>query len=464
MTGVISPPNTISVPFPLAALARSRRPATAARPSPTSTTKVSEAPAQKKEIQAALHALYGAGNPQVSDTAIRQHITAPGRTGAQVVQAAIAHGVNLDQITRAMADHEAFRPERVGQYLASAGLDKSTLVAQEVATWDRADVDQALASLSEHRQRWIAGQGVLDGLLGGVSHLAAQAQQAQAHAAERKGQLDALSAQVDQGMAQYQWLLQERAAAQALKAQAQADLTAGQSALASVNEITTRHDRRATATVNAQYHIDAAQARLGQAQQRLDQAQASIATLEAWGLPLLEAQASTRAAWEQAAAAAQTSSEIANAHTDSAAQQAQRNQALMAQMLLDHERLVAALATHPEIALAESIRASIADTGNALAQALTNQRSWTDAVLTQGVALHETASALDDQARTLGDTLNLKDQLQAHTQAQAQLTEAQHAFDAAKSTVQGAQARLDAAYQARMAANELDGKKLRAHA
>lgn len=65
---------------------------------------------------------YGPGNPNITSSQIKDFITAPGRTDAQVQEAAVANGISADQLSTAMAGNQAYSPAALSGYLGSQGI------------------------------------------------------------------------------------------------------------------------------------------------------------------------------------------------------------------------------------------------------------------------------------------------------------------------------------------------------
>lgn len=74
--------------------------------------------------------LFGAGNSSITDQQIKDFISTPGRTNDEIKGAALNHNINVDQISRAMAGHDAYSPERLEGYLKSQGITKEPLLLQ----------------------------------------------------------------------------------------------------------------------------------------------------------------------------------------------------------------------------------------------------------------------------------------------------------------------------------------------
>lgn len=68
--------------------------------------------------------LYGEGNNKISDADIKAFISAPGRTAAEIQGAALTHGVNTDQIARAMNGNPTYGHNNIDKYLAEQGVTK----------------------------------------------------------------------------------------------------------------------------------------------------------------------------------------------------------------------------------------------------------------------------------------------------------------------------------------------------
>jgi hypothetical protein len=71
--------------------------------------------------------LYGAGNSKISDAQIRDFISTPGRTDAEIKSAALANNISSAQISKAMSGHAAYTPAKLDSYLASQGINKGLL-------------------------------------------------------------------------------------------------------------------------------------------------------------------------------------------------------------------------------------------------------------------------------------------------------------------------------------------------
>jgi hypothetical protein len=65
--------------------------------------------------------LYGAGNTNISDEQIRQFIGGA-KSNEEIMQAAVANNVSVDQITRAMGGQGGFNPNSIAKYLADQGI------------------------------------------------------------------------------------------------------------------------------------------------------------------------------------------------------------------------------------------------------------------------------------------------------------------------------------------------------
>lgn len=68
--------------------------------------------------------LYGAGNNNITPAVIRDYITSPGRSDKDVLGAALANNVSVDQITAAMKDNPAYASDNVNNYLAGQGITR----------------------------------------------------------------------------------------------------------------------------------------------------------------------------------------------------------------------------------------------------------------------------------------------------------------------------------------------------
>lgn len=65
--------------------------------------------------------LYGAGNSNISDAQIRDFIAKAG-SNEEIMNAAVANNVSVDQITRAMGGQNGFNANGIAQYLAQQGI------------------------------------------------------------------------------------------------------------------------------------------------------------------------------------------------------------------------------------------------------------------------------------------------------------------------------------------------------
>lgn len=74
--------------------------------------------------------LFGAGNSSITDQQIKDFISTPGRTNDEIKGAALAHNINVDQISRSMAGHEAYTPDKLESFLAKEGITKEPLLLQ----------------------------------------------------------------------------------------------------------------------------------------------------------------------------------------------------------------------------------------------------------------------------------------------------------------------------------------------
>jgi len=419
----------------------------------------SEKPTSAKVVLGALH---GEGNNKISKQIIQEYIGAAGRTESEVVRAAIEYNVSIQQIAGAMTGRENFSVDQLNTYLSSWGLDKTSLINTEVSGWTPEDFDKAVASLN--------AQGTaLDGLhtemiasYAGVDPLMVEARQAQDDAARLEGEYAAIAQQVDRGLVEFNELETELKAAQDQLAQAQADLQAGEQELANVPNVEERRDRQATAGVNAQYKIDQANHRIQEAQQRIADAQSRIDAMKSWGLPLMEQRDQLQKDWEAADAIAQQKSEVAAAQVERVGDLATLQNNTINDISMGHDKLVAYLAMHPNLAGAEEARKSIQGTMLGLSKTLESNRALTDQWVAQGMTLNDEAVALETQAANLYAELNLEQVLLQRAQAEERLLNAEQEYAAARDELQKARGGLDDAYVARMDANFLETKGMRA--
>lgn len=70
----------------------------------------------------AASALYGAGNAAVTAEQIKAYVNAPGRTAAEIQQAAVANKVSVAQLSSAMAGNASFSAQNIKAYLAEQGI------------------------------------------------------------------------------------------------------------------------------------------------------------------------------------------------------------------------------------------------------------------------------------------------------------------------------------------------------
>ena len=71
--------------------------------------------------------LYGAGNPNMSNDRIREYISTPGRTDAEIKSAALANNISAAQISKAMSGNAAYTPAKLDSYLGSQGINRGLL-------------------------------------------------------------------------------------------------------------------------------------------------------------------------------------------------------------------------------------------------------------------------------------------------------------------------------------------------
>lgn len=122
-------------------------------------------------------ALFGAGNADISAEEIRQFISAPGTTGDQVLDAAIANRVSVKQIAEAMQGQAGFSIQEIASFLKAKGIDTPQHVILELndaaqttqtktAERSREDDKAVLAKLEQERNeriRQAKEQGTLFG-------------------------------------------------------------------------------------------------------------------------------------------------------------------------------------------------------------------------------------------------------------------------------------------------------------
>lgn len=70
--------------------------------------------------------LYGAGNNTITPAQIKDYITSPGRTDKDVLGAALANNVSVNQIADAMKGNDAYAPDKITSYLNSQGITNAT--------------------------------------------------------------------------------------------------------------------------------------------------------------------------------------------------------------------------------------------------------------------------------------------------------------------------------------------------
>lgn len=77
---------------------------------------------QYKNPQASI--LFGSGSNKYTPEQIKGFITAPGRTDDDVLGRALADGVSVGEISRAMAGNANYTPDKIESYLAGKGINK----------------------------------------------------------------------------------------------------------------------------------------------------------------------------------------------------------------------------------------------------------------------------------------------------------------------------------------------------
>lgn len=76
--------------------------------------------------------LYGSGNNTITPDQIKSFITTPGKSDKDVLGAALANNISVDQIAAAMKDNPAYSADNINKYLVSQGItqDKQDIPTQ----------------------------------------------------------------------------------------------------------------------------------------------------------------------------------------------------------------------------------------------------------------------------------------------------------------------------------------------
>ena len=326
----------------------------------------------------------------------------------------------------------------------------------EVAAWSEQDFERVTLTLRGQEQSVMRAQSELSVEYARVEPLLSEARRAEDAAAAAKAAYDALNAQFEPALADYNRLAQERTTLEALIQAELQQKAQAETRLAHLDEIKDKRGRREQAAAEANYQISNSDQKISDAQTRVSQLNAQMQSMQAWGLPLMEQTQAAKTQWEATLEVASENNRVASTQGDAALAAAEHYQASVTALSAQHAQWVAYLQAHPDVEGAEQAQESLQASLEILGGSLQTQRAWTDAARARSAALDARAGGLEAHASQVQAEL---DPLQpARLQAQAQISARQSEYDTAQAAEVQAQADLDAAYQQRTAADNHSDK------
>ena len=271
-------------------------------------------------------ALYGAGNAAISDEAIRAYIYQPSMSDEQVLNAALANGVSIGQITRAMNGHIAYEASNLNDYVGFKGdisalevlVDQQNQLLQSIrdnpSYEGSREVMQGLReALADLDVRLQSARDKVDARFQQGQALSETALKAEANLGELKAQLEPLHTARLQAEARINGHQVEVDTAQAEVTRLQGVLSGLQQTRIDANGIGKKSTRH-YAQGEADRAIVVAQTALDTAQQSLSAAQAGLAQAQTEGTPAIQAAQAAQPQWDAAfkeASDARTRADIA---------------------------------------------------------------------------------------------------------------------------------------------------------